>query len=167
MKHRSYLVWEKHVMEHKYAQLLVYLNSGIFTISTVLVNTYKISDYSFLLLISWGCALFSLIFILISFQSSIKSFKVEIDSWDKNRKASLCNCYLIATKILTSLSTVLLTSALILLFIFFSFNFYFMNNSETKTYVEGTPINMQKNSEPETSGPSPTEFFVTPPTQKN
>lgn len=154
-------------MEHKYAQLLVYLNSGIFTISTVIVNTYRITGYSFLLLISWGCALFSLIFILLSFLSSIKSFKIEIDSWDKNKKASVCNCYIIVTKILTNLSTFLLIGALILLFIFFSFNFFHMNHPKSKTFVETTPVTMQKNTEPATSGPSPTEFFVTPPTQSN
>lgn len=164
-KHREYLRTEKHSMENKYAQLLVYLNSGIFTVSAILVNMYQIIFYKFFIIISWLCAGTSLIFILLSFLFSIKSFKEALIKWDKYRKEVNFSWYVIFMKFCTWLSIVLLMFAIFFLFLFFSLNLLTMNNQNPKTFVESQPVGVQKSSEPTSSWTSPTEFFATPPAQ--
>lgn len=168
-KHHEYLRWEKHTMEHQYSQLLVYLNSGVFVASSVIATMYDKVDYKWIIMASWWCAAISFIFVLLSFIFSIKSFAETIDLW-KERKENLNSWYMRFMKISTNFSTFFLLIALVLTLIFFSLNFLRMTDKNTQTFVECTPIGVQKNSEPVSAGISPTEFFAvtqTWETQKN
>jgi len=48
-------------MEHQYSQLLVFLNSGIFIASSVLVNMYQEIGYKWIIVSAWWLAAISLI----------------------------------------------------------------------------------------------------------
>jgi len=157
-EHHAYLRGEKHTMEHQYSQLLVYLNSGIFIASSVIVNMYKIIQYKWIIITSWWLAAISLIFILLSFIFSIESFKETIDLW-KQRKENLHSIYNKLMRLCTCLSSFLLFIAIIFTLIFFTLNFLNMSDNQSKTFVENEHVSMQKNHEPVSAGISPTEFF--------
>lgn len=159
-EHHRYLRWEKHTMEHQYSQLLVYLNSGIFIASSVLVNTYEKVEYECVIVASWWISAVSLIFILLSFIFSIESFKYAIWLWDKERKEDIDNIYVKIMNASIYISTFFLFSAIILTLIFFTLNFLNMSDNKPKTFVESSPVGVQKNSEPVSAGISPAEFFA-------
>lgn len=145
-------------MEHQYSQLLVYLNSGIFIASSVIVNMYQIIQYKWIIIASWWLAATSLIFILLSFTFSIESFKETIDLW-KQKRENLHSLYNKLMRLCTCLSSFLLFVAIVFTLIFFTLNFLSMSDNTSKTFVESAPVSLQKNSEPVSAGISPTEFF--------
>lgn len=157
-EHHAYLRGEKHTMEHQYSQLLVYLDSGIFITSSVLVNLYEKLEYKWIMVTGWWLAAISLLFILLSFIFSIESFKETIDLW-KQRKENLRSLYNKLMRLCTCLSSFLLFVAIIFTLIFFTLNFLTMSDNKTKTFVESEHVSMQKNSEPVSAGISPVDFF--------
>lgn len=158
-EHHRYLRWEKHTMEHQYSQLLVYLNSGIFIASSVIANMYEKIEYKYIIIVSWWLAALSLIFILLSFIFSIESFKQTIILW-KQRKENLDSIYNKLMNLSTCISSLFLFIAIILTLLFFTLNFLKMSDNKTQTFVEKSPVGLQKNSEPVSAGISPAEFFA-------
>ena len=157
--HRQYLRSEKHFMDNKFSQLLVYLDSGIFITSSVLVNMYDKVEYKWVIVTSWWLSTLSLIFVLLSFIFSIQSFKHAIQLWDKERKEDLNNIYIKVMNTSTCISTFLVFLAIIFTLIFFTLNFLFMSDNTPKTFVESESVMVQKNHEQVSAGISPTEFF--------
>lgn len=159
VKHRDYLVSQKHNMENKFSQLLIYLSAWVFTISVWFFNIFKFKQFIYIILGSWFFSLLALISILFSFIYSIKAYNNEIKSWTDTKKNAIENCHKDIMKKLINLWLFFLILSIILLFIFYFLNFITMSDWNSKTFVEKENVVVQKNSEPVQSWSSPTEFM--------
>lgn len=124
-KHRYYLIQEKHNVENKYSQHLVYLAAWIFTF---IFSIDKIFDskkllYKILLNYSIGLSILTLIFILFSFLFSIRAFKERLDYWDEKKEDLPIDCNSKIMNFFIYSWTLSIIISIILLFIFYILNF--------------------------------------------
>jgi ABC-type multidrug transport system fused ATPase/permease subunit len=120
---------------------------------------YEKVGYKWVMVTGWWLAAISLILVLVSFLFSIESYKETIALW-KEKKENLNSMYAKFMNTCTCIATFLSFLAIAFSLIFFTFNFLFMSDNTSKTFVENTHMNVQKNSEPVSAGISPTEFFA-------
>lgn len=122
-KYRDYLIWEKHKMEYKFWQHLIYLSAWVFAFSVAIESIHPTTECKSLLFISWWLALSNMILILIYFWASSQNYEKQIYSWDKNRKFDDNNAYFKIQKFIVFLTIIFILFALLLLFIFYIINY--------------------------------------------
>ncbi len=125
--HRSYLRGENHKQESKFSQNLIFLASGVFTLSIAFSKYIDIVEYKELLIVSWICSLLSLFTILFSFYFSANAFQEEIKCWDEKEKDCEKNCSNLIRKWCVGFSIFCFVLSLVLFLIFYSLNFLYVN----------------------------------------
>lgn len=131
--YRNYLIRQKHNVSDKESKLLIYLSSWVLSFSFAFIEKDFLSEFLFIIIISWILSISSFILILFSFNLSKESFEKQIEITDieyknqklkgKNNRQEVPKNYFI-DKVKKSIfyARLFLIFSIILLFIFYSVN---------------------------------------------